>query len=87
MNSETLNSIVDFVHMATLAEAAKTCFHMEVPTVGGATLSVSRNAFTGGRGAFYATLPVEANGTYDMGRSEGWQTLADVAERIATLSE
>ena len=94
MKTETLHQIVDFVKMATLAEqAAETpgfeapeAFYVEYDLGNGTVLGVSRNPLTGGQGRFFATLPV-TDGVEDYGRAQDWQTVYDVADRIATLAE
>lgn len=86
MKTETLHQIVDFVKMATLAEQSVTPFYVEYDLGNGTVLGISRNPLTGGHGRFFATLPI-TDGVEDYGRSESWQTVYDVADRMATLAE
>jgi hypothetical protein len=88
MKTETLHKIVDFVKVATESHVGTPDkpFYIEVETANETRLGISRNLLTG-QGRFYATLPLNADGTEDYSRAEEWQTLAEVADRIAVLSE
>lgn len=83
MKTETLHQIVDFVK---LASETRGTLNLQYELTESLTLVISRNPLTGAEGRFYATLPV-VDGVEDYGRAEDWQTIYDVADRIAVLSE
>lgn len=84
MKTQTLHNIVDFVNMATLTQGQSLTLQYELTE--SLTLVISRNPMTGAEGRFYATLPV-VDGVDDYSRAEDWQTIYDVADRMAALSE
>ena len=86
MKTETLHSIVDFVRLATMEEKAQEPFYVEYDLGNGTVIGISRNPLTGGSGRFYATLPI-TDGVEELDRGEAWQTVYDVADRMATLAE
>jgi hypothetical protein len=82
---DTLELARTIADMATLA-ATKDTFTTTYYFPNGTALVVSKNGLTGRGLASLATLPIDASGVEQYERAEEWQTVYDVAERIAVLA-
>ena len=84
-NQSAAQMIADMAKMSTLAQAEGKPFYEEYEFPNGTKLGVSQNPLTGAQGRFFATLPLNAEGEEEWERAEEWQTLGEVADRIALL--
>lgn len=82
MNLAVAKMIVDMTTLALTSPTFSTIYQFE----NGTSLVVSKNSLSGRGRASLASLPLDANGMEDYARAEEWQTVYDVAERIALLA-
>lgn len=79
---ELARTIADMATLAATKEAFSTTYYFP----NGTALVVSKNSLSGRGHASLASLPLDAEGNEEWERAAEWQTVYDVAERLAVLA-